>query len=111
MTISRYSVGEIPSRPLSITVRGSYNTPWNASDYTEIDVELLDPRNGLVDTSGGVLQTAGAPQGRFVYEWPKDKSLFDIPGEYLLRLVLKREGYKDMTSDHAIYVRRFGGVK
>lgn len=110
--ISQYWTGQIPARPLSINVRDTVGREFNATAYTDIDVEMLDPHNNDVDLSGGVLQTAGAGAGRFVFEWPKDRSLFDKPGDYVLHLVLSADdGAKDITTQHTIRVREFGGSK
>lgn len=110
MAVSNYWVGDIPSAPLTIRVRDSRGNPLNLLGYT-FEVNLLGSDNEEIDASGGVLQTAGAVDGRLVFRWPTDESLFDKPGEYLLQLELNGpSGTKDSTTAHTIRVRKLGGV-
>lgn len=109
MAVSQYWVGQIPARPIAIDVRGSDGRAVNLASYTDFGVILLGSDNEVIDTTGAVLNTSKAAQGKFVFRWPEGKSLFDKEGEYLLQLVLTGGGYKDFTTEHHIKVRRLGG--
>lgn len=111
MAISRYWVGQIPSRPIAIDVRDSGGNALDLSTYSGFKVILIGSDNEVVDTTGAVLNTAGARNGRFVFRWPTDRSLFDQPGEYLLQLEIDgANGSKDFTTEHHIRVSRLGGT-
>lgn len=109
--ISQYQVGQKPRLPLSITVYGDNNRIVDLSVYDNIEVKLFDGRDQEVDLGNAVLQTTGARVGRFVLQWPTDRSLFETPGDYLLQLELSGDGSKDFTSTHTIRVRRVGRDK
>lgn len=111
MAISRYFVGAIPSRPIAIEVRDSGGNALNLSSYTGFKVILVGSDNEIVDTTGAVLETAGARTGKFVFRWPTDRSLFTKPGEYLLQLEIDgSNGTRDFTTEHHIKVSRLGGT-
>lgn len=109
MAISQYWVGQIPARPIAIDVRGSDGRSVNLGSYTDFKVVVIGSDNEEIDLTGSTLSMAGSLDGRFVFRWPKDKSVFNKPGEYLLQLVLSGNGYKDYTTEHSIKVRRLGG--
>ena len=110
MAISQYWTGQIPSRPLTITVYDSYGNRANLSAYTDFEVNLVGSDNEEIDLTGATLTTSGAADGRFVFYWPTDRSVFDKPGEYLLQLEINGpSGTKDFTTTHTIRVRRLGG--
>lgn len=112
MAISTYYVGAVPSRPIAIDVRDSDGLPVNLSAYTDFKVVLLGSDNEVIDTTGAVLSTSGAAQGRFVFRWPTDRSLFNKAGDYLLQMEIDGAGgTKDFTTEHTIRVRRLGGTK
>lgn len=111
MAINQYWVGQIPSEPLAITVYDSSGRAKNLSAYSDFRVRMLGSDNEEVNLNGSVLITAGANNGRFVFRWPTDRSLFDKPGEYLLQLeILGASGTRDFTTTHTLRVRRLGGV-
>lgn len=110
MAISQYWVGQIPARPLSITVSDDLGRPIDLSSYTGFKVRLIDPTNADVDTTGAILQTGGARTGRFVFVWPTDKTLFTRTGDYLLQLELSGPGQRDFTTAHTIRVRDLGRI-
>lgn len=109
MAISQYWVGQIPSRPIAIDVRGSDGRSINLSSYTDFRVIVLGSDNEEIDITGSSLSTAGAGTGRFVFRWPEGRSCFEKAGDYLLQLELSGGGYKDYTTEHNIKVRRLGG--
>lgn len=111
MAISQYWVGQIPAKPLAIDVRDSEGNRTNLSTATSFRVRILDSDNNEVDTTGSVLTTTGASEGRFVFRWPTDRSLFNKPGEYVLQLEINGLGFKDYTTVHTIRVRKLGGVR
>lgn len=109
MAISQYWTGQIPARPIAIDVRDSSGRTVNLSSYSGYRVLLLGSDNEEIDLNGSVLTTSGAQNGRFVFRWPKGRSVFNRPGEYLLQLELTGDGVKDFTTEHTIRVRRRGG--
>lgn len=111
MAINQYWIGQIPSEPIAISVYNSNGRPKNLSGYTDFNVLLLGSDNEELETTGSILLTSGAVDGRFVFRWPTDRSLFEKAGEYLLQLeILGANGTKDYTTTHSIRVRRRGGV-
>jgi hypothetical protein len=69
---------------------------------------MLGSDNEEVDLTGATLNRAGAASGRFVFEWPRTRSLFNKTGDYVLQLVLATSGAKDMTTVHTIRVNELG---
>lgn len=110
MDISTYWVDQIPQRPMAIEVRNSSGQPLNLSSYTSFNVILMDSKNEAVDLTGSELATAGAIQGRFVFRFPTDRSVFERDGDYLLQLEMSGEGARDFTTAHPIRVRKLGGI-
>lgn len=110
MAISRYWVGQIPARPISIEVRDSGGNVMNLGSYSGFSVILVGSDNEVIDTTGAVLNISGAAAGRFVFRWPTDRSLFTKPGDYLLQLEIDgANGTRDFTTEHHIKVTRLGG--
>lgn len=109
MAISQYWVGQIPSRPIAIDVRGSDGRAINLASYTDFRAILLGSDNEEVDITGAVLNTSRAAAGKFIFRFPEGRSVFEEDGEYLLQLELSGGGYKDFTTEHYIKVRRLGG--
>ena len=110
MEISQYWVDQIPARPLSIQVRDSRGLPVNLSSYSDFNVIMLGSDNEEIDLTGAELSTAGAINGRFVFRFPTDRSLFNKPGEYLLQLEFVGNGARDFTTVHHIKVKKLGGI-
>lgn len=112
MEISRFYVGQIPARPMSITVRDPYGGSVDMRQYNSFSVVLLDSDNRRVDLTGGNLSVADAATGRFILTWPKDRSVFTKPGEYVMQLEFRADnGARDFTTEHTIRVRKLGGAK
>lgn len=112
MEISQYEVGEIPLKNLSIAVKDSYGRAVNCSVYSDVSVRMLGSDNEFIDLTGANLNTGGAAQGRFIFEWPRNRSLFTKRGDYVLQLVLKSSAPNaiDKTTAHTIRVRELGKV-
>lgn len=110
MSISQYWVGQIPARPIAIDVRDSDGRAINLSSYTGFNVIVLGSDNEEIDLTGSTLSTSQAANGRFVFRWPTDRSVFEKSGQYLLQLELTGPGARDFTSEHNIKVRRLGGI-
>lgn len=108
MEVSQYEVGQIPLRNLTLTVKDTYGRPVDLRVYTSAEVRMLGSNNEEIDLTGSVLNTGGAASGRYIFEWPRDRSLFTRSGEYVLQLVLKTATATDMTTTHTIKVRRLG---
>jgi hypothetical protein len=110
MAISQYWVGQIPLRNLTINVKDSNGRPLNCSAYTDVSVRMLGSHNEEIDLAGAVLNTAGAVSGRFIFEWPRDKSLFKNTGDYVLQVILKTGNAVDITTAHVMRVKELGGI-
>jgi hypothetical protein len=108
MHISNYNVGQIPLRNLVIAVHDSDGNPLDSRAYTNVYLRMLGSDNEEVDLTGSYLNTGGAAFGRFVFEWPQDRSLFTEPGEYVMQLVLENATAKDITNTHTIRVNELG---
>lgn len=108
--ISQYWVGQIPAYPMSITVRGPDGGPMDMSIWDEFTVRLIGSDNEEIDTTDVELQTAGVSEGRFVLVWPRDYSLFEKSGDYLMQLEMRGTGTRDFTNAHNIRVHKLGGV-
>lgn len=108
MEISQYQVGQKPAHPLAIQVYDSNGRPANLAGYDTYKVRLIGSRDEEVDLGNAELQTTRARDGRFVFVWPTDRSLFDRAGEYLLQLELSGGGHTDFTTTHTIRVRAVG---
>lgn len=111
MEISRYWVDQIPLRNLAITVKDSAGRPLNLTNYTDISVRMLGSDNEEVDLDGAVVNSGGASSGRLIFEWPRDRSLFNQAGDYVLQVVLKAANALDMTTAHTIRVSDLGKVR
>lgn len=109
MATSLYYTGQIPAKPLAITVYDSDGRTANLAGYTSYNVRMLGSNNEEIDLTGAVLNTSQANTGRFVLRWPTDRTLFEEPGEYLLQLELVSATARDYTTEHNIKVRRLGG--
>lgn len=109
MNISQYQVGQKPLRPLAIKVNDTFGRPADLSFYDDYKVRLVGSDNEEVELGNAELQTAGSRQGRFVFVWPTDRSLFSKPGDYLLQLEFNGDGHRDFTTVHSIRVREIGG--
>lgn len=104
-----YEVGEIPSRNLAIQVRDEEDNPVNTVGYQVAEVEILGSDNERVDLTGVQVEPLTGYLGRYALIWPKDRSIFNKRGKYLLRLVLsKSDGSRDITRTAEIRVRGFG---
>ena len=110
MTIGQYWVGQIPLRNLSLTVKDNNGRALNCVDYTDVSVRILGSNNETVSLTGSNLNRAGAAVGRFVFEWPRDKSIFTDSGDYVLQMLLKSTGAVDITTTYTMRVRDLGKV-
>lgn len=108
MEISQYEVGEIPLKNLTLSVKDAYGRPIDLRVYTDVSVKMLGSNNEEINLEGSSLNTGGASQGRYVFEWPRDRSLFTKTGDYVLQLVLQTATAIDKTSAHTIRVRELG---
>lgn len=107
--ISKYWVGQIPATPLVIEIRNDDGELVDLSSYTTFTVQILDPYNDILDLNGS-LDTSNKDAGRFVWSWPTGGTIFEYPGEYILRLEIAKSGALDYTSQHVLYVSEYGGT-
>jgi hypothetical protein len=108
--ISQYWVDQIPASPLSITIKDTYGADKDLSAYTSVSVEMLDEYNNEVSLTGSTIQFVNKTAGRVLFTWPTSKSVFAIPGDYVLRVKLTSSTATDFTTVHNVKVREFGGV-
>lgn len=108
-TINRYWVGQIPNRPIAINVKDSNGQPINLATYTDFNIRMVGSDNEELDLTGSTLLTSGAAEGRFVFRWPTDRSLFTKTGEYQFQLEIAGIGARDFTTVHTMRVHRLGG--
>jgi len=108
--ISQYWVDQIPSASLSITVRDINGAEKDLTMYTSATIEMLDEYNNEVDLAGSSVVFASKQSGRLIFNWPTTRSVFERPGEYVLRLKLESSTARDYTTVHNIRVREFGKV-
>lgn len=107
-----YEVGTIPSRPLTLVVKDELDNPVNIIAYDSWHIEMKDTDDNEVDLTG--INIVEMPQaiGVLSVTWPRDRSLFEKRGKYILRLVLETgDGSKDITRTAEIKVREFGRIK
>lgn len=105
-----YWVGQIPGRPLIITVLDQDGDPVNLNGYTVVRLRMLDSHNSEVDLPEALTEVADANNGRVLFNWP-DESIFTGPGEYVLQLELRTPTSKNYTTVQPIIVKEFGGVR
>lgn len=106
-----YEIGAIPSRPMTIFVRDERDNPVNTIGYTQVTLEMLGTDNEKVDLTGTQIMAIPDAIGAYSITWPRDRSIFDKTGKYVLRFVLEDEyGAKDITRTAEITVRKFGRI-
>lgn len=108
--ISQYWVDQKPSSPLSITIKDTYGADKDLTIYTSVSVEMLDEYNHEIDLTGSTVQFVNKTLGRILFTWPTTRSVFEIPGDYVLRVKLESSTAKDFTTVHNVRVREFGGI-
>jgi len=107
-----YEVGTIPSQSLTIVVKDELDNPVNVVAYDNWYLEMKDTNDSEVDLSGVSIVELPQSIGVFSVTWPRDRSIFDKKGKYILRLVLETlDGSKDITRTAEIRVREFGRIK
>ena len=97
-----YIAGSVPVEPLVLTVKDEVGNPRSLSAYSGAAVILTGPDG--VSRTGGTAVVSNAAQGEVTFTWPST-TLFDIPGDYRLRLKLSNGAAADYTGEHRIIVR------
>lgn len=105
-----YWVGQVPGRPMIITVLDSDGDAVNLNGYTTVRLRMLDTDNNSVDLPEALTTVADANNGRVLFSWP-EKSIFTEAGEYVLQLELRTPTSRNFTSVQPIIVKEFGGVR
>lgn len=107
-----YEAGAIPSNPLTIIVKDELDNAVNVVGYDSWELQMKDTDDNEVDLSGVSIIEIPQVIGAFSVAWPKNRSLFEKRGSYILRFVLsKQDGSKDITRTAEINVRDFGRIK
>lgn len=106
--ISQYWVDQIPDRPLSIQIQDSEGAPLDLTVYNTYTFKMLGSRNEDISLSGHSVVTTALNEGKITFIWPKDRSLFDKHGDYILQLELSGTGKRDFTNTHVLRVRELG---
>lgn len=104
MTDGRLYVGAVPLSPLQVTVTDA-GSPLDLSDYTDVELSLVNPLGQVVDTSAGEILLDEAESGVVKYAWP-DTSLFTTPGDYRIQLRLSNGDAQDYTTVTVVEVYR-----
>lgn len=108
MILGPYWVGQIPGDNLSIQVRDDKNSPVDLSSYSVFEPIMLDSDNREVDLTGVALDTTNTVNGRFLFNFPDDRSLFNKHGDYLLQLKMTGSGKIDYTNPVTLRVKQLG---
>lgn len=108
MILGPYWVDQIPGDNLSIQVRDDMNSPVDLSSYNSFEPIMLDSDNREVDLTGASLDTTNAVNGRFLFNFPDDRSLFNKHGDYLLQLKMTGVGKVDYTNPVILRVKQLG---
>jgi hypothetical protein len=101
----RFTVGQVPVQPLSVTLVSDTGAPVDLTQYNGFDLVLIAPEGQTVDTSAG--QTS-VVNGKVRYVWPTT-TLFAKPGDYSLFVKAKNGSAVDFTETLTIPVSREGG--
>ncbi|MEQ6021307.1 hypothetical protein SOM70_01820 [Streptomyces salinarius] len=97
-----YIAGSVPVEPLAITVKDEVGNPRNLSMFTGAAVLITGPEG--VTRTGGTATISNATEGQVTYTWP-NTVVFDVPGDYRLRLKLTKGTAADYTAEQRIIVR------
>lgn len=101
-----FYVGQKPLEPLTVRVLNYRSEPVDLSDYTEADVRITNPRGEAVDTTVGFVTVTDPTGGVVQFAWPA-VSIFTVPGDYIVQLVLTAPlGVKDFTLTETFEVKR-----
>lgn len=103
-----YWEGQIPGDTLSIQVRDDRNTPVDLSSYTSFRLVMLDSDNGEVDLTGAQLDSSNSYNGRFIFEFPTDRSIFTKYGDYITQLEMTGPNKLDFSSPFILKVKKMG---
>ena len=100
MELGPFYTGQIPGRPLVITVKDSVTDgAVDLSPFEGAEVKLVDPSGTTIDTeaNSGSASILDAEAGTVRYDWPT-VSLFTDAGDYTLQLALTGTNINDLTT-------------
>jgi hypothetical protein len=107
--IGVYWEGQIPRDPLHIQILDENNTPVSLASYNSFKVRMLDSDNREVDLEDSFLDSSDVNNGRFTFNFPKDRSLFPKYGDYVAQLeFIGVDGSTDFTSSFTMRVKKLG---
>lgn len=107
-----YWVGEKPAGAMTITVLDqSTGAPVNLNNYQNVRLLMVDSDNQEVDIPAEATVVADGPNGRVAFVWPRDRSLFTKPGEYVFQLEMTTPDVVVRTDAQNIVVKRLGGTR
>lgn len=107
-----YWVDEKPGGAMTITVLDqSTGAPVNLNNYLNVRLLMVDTDNEEVDLGTGETIVSNPENGRVVFVWPREKSLFTKPGEYVFQLELSTPTALVKTDAQNIVVKRLGGTR
>ena len=107
-----YWVGEKPGGAMTITVLDDETgAPANLATYNAVRLVMLDSDNNEVPLDDNMTSIANAAQGRVVFVWPTDRSIFTKPGEYVFQLEFTTPTAVVKTNVQNILVKKLGGTK
>lgn len=107
-----YWVGEKPGGAMNITVLDQdTGLPYNLNSYMNVRLVMVDSDNNEVDLGTGETVVSNAAAGKVLFVWPREKSLFTKPGEYVFQLELSTPSALVKTDAQNIIVKRLGGTR
>lgn len=111
INIGIYEVGQIPSRPLVVSLKDENGQPLNLSPYSTVRFRMRGSNNENIDLSGGDVQIMDRANGRVALHFPKTHSVFNKTGDYVFDVELLGAEARDYTTTGTIRVTRLGGVR
>lgn len=109
--IQVYELGQIPSHPLTVSLKSQNGAPLNLAPYTTIRFRLRGSRNEDIDLIDGDVQVMDKAGGRVALHFPKTYSVFNQTGDYVFDVELNGPNAKDYTTTGAIRVTKLGGIR
>lgn len=98
-----YFVGQVPVDALAITVQDENEEARDLSGYEGASALFIGPDD--VTRTGGTAAITDAVNGLVTFDWPST-TLFDVPGDYSLRLKLTAGSGTDYTTPIRVVVKR-----
>ncbi len=109
--IKVYELGSIPADPIVISLKDERGNPLDLTPYPNVQLRMVGSNNEEVDLTGSATVVQERRNGRVLFVFPRDRSLFTRTGDYVFDLELSGEGVRDFTTFKTIRVTKLGGVR